>query len=142
MAVVVADAVVRHGGIPELIPKTEDVQEEIERKKKDRRIERREKQERSNDRSAKKTTKMTLCGTPILCTAAVHQEIQVEYNTRDKDKSNRECQKYRQKEQDCRVKRKTDASRQSRNKRKALNLLRNYRCGCGRCGFPYPPPPI
>lgn len=39
MAVVVADAVARHGGIPELIPKTEDMQEEKEK----RRIERREK---------------------------------------------------------------------------------------------------
>lgn len=57
--VVVADAVARHGGIPELIPKIGDMQEENEK----RRIER-EKQERSNDRSAKETTKMTLCGNP------------------------------------------------------------------------------
>lgn len=33
MAVVVADTVARHGGIPELIPNTEDMQEEKEKRR-------------------------------------------------------------------------------------------------------------
>jgi len=59
VAVVVADAVARHGGIPELIPKTEDMQEEKGREKNRWEI---------NKKGAvielKKTTKMTLCANP------------------------------------------------------------------------------
>lgn len=130
---VVADAVARHGGIPELIPKTEDMQEEKGREKNRWEI---------NKKGAvielKKTTKMTLCANPYtLYNSCTPRDSSGINHKRQRKESPRYVKGIRQnKEQDCRVGRKTDASTQSRNRRKALNSLRNSGCGSGRCGLP------